>query len=110
MRGRHGFAVRNNRQWLVCLLVTGWWIELLTTVALPGLRSVLAAGVILLFPFAGMSLRWPSFRLGLYSVATGSAVALCFWPGLLRRVFPPPAGLKVPCCKVLTECGQRGRV
>ena len=83
------FVIRNNRQWLVCLLVTGWWIVLLTTVALPGSLSVLAAGVILLLPFAGMSLRWRSFRLGLYSVAAGNAVALCFWPGFLRPRIAP---------------------
>jgi hypothetical protein len=82
-------VVRNNRQWLVCLLVTGWWIMLVTTAALPGPLSALGAGVILLFPFVGMSLRWRSFRLGIYSVAAGNAVALCFWPGLLRpRVAP----------------------
>ena len=51
--------------------------------------SVLAAGVILLLPFAGMSLRWRSFRLGLYSVAAGNAVALCFWPGFLRPRIAP---------------------
>jgi glycosyltransferase involved in cell wall biosynthesis len=88
------FVLRNNRQWLVCLFVTGWWIVLLATVALPGFLPVLAAGVILLFPFAGMSLRWRSFRLGLYSVAMGNAIALCFWPGLLRPRIDPASWIE----------------
>src|SRR5262249_53277467 len=83
------FVLRNNRQWLVSLIVTGWWIVLVTTIALPGFLSILAAGVILLLPFVLMSLRWRSVRLGFYSVAAGNAVALCFWPGLLRRRIAP---------------------
>ena len=84
------FILRHNRQWLVCLLVTGWWIALLATVPfLPGSLSMLVAGAILLLPFAGMSLRWRSFRLGLYSVAGWNAVALCFWPGWWRPRIPP---------------------
>jgi hypothetical protein len=50
--------------------------------------------VILLFPFVGMSLRWRSFRLGLYSVAAGNAVALCFWPGLLRPRIAPASWIE----------------
>lgn len=84
------FILRHNRQWLVCLLVTGWWIALLATVPfLPGSLSMLVAGAILLLPFAGMSLRWRSFRLGLYSVTGWNAVALCFWPGWWRPRIPP---------------------
>jgi glycosyltransferase involved in cell wall biosynthesis len=83
------FLVRKNRQWLVCLLVTGWWVTLFTTVALPGSLSELAAGVVLLLPLAVMSLRWRSFRLGLYSVATANTVALCFWSGFLQVRIPP---------------------
>jgi glycosyltransferase involved in cell wall biosynthesis len=88
------FVVRNNRHWLVCLLVTGWWIVLLTTVVLPGSLSVLAASIILLLPFAGWTLRWRSFRLGLYSVATVNAHAICFWPGLLRPRIAPASWIE----------------
>ena len=30
------FGLRNNRQWLVCVVVTAWWGTLLATLALPG--------------------------------------------------------------------------
>jgi glycosyltransferase involved in cell wall biosynthesis len=84
------FILRHNRQWLVCLLVTAWWITLLATVALlPRSLAVLAAAAILLLPFAGMSLRWRSIRLGLYSVIGWNAVALCFWPGWFQSRIPP---------------------
>ncbi|MBR1155808.1 glycosyltransferase [Bradyrhizobium sp. JYMT SZCCT0428] len=78
------FVLRNDRQWKICLLVTGWWVTVLTMLAMPGWLSAFAAGGIFLFPFAGMSLRWRSVRLGLYSVAAWNAMALCFLPGLLR--------------------------
>jgi len=83
------FILRHNRQWLMCLLVTCWWITLLATLVLPGLLSGVAAGVILLLPFAGMSLRWRSFRLGLYSVVAANTLALCFWPGFFQSRIPP---------------------
>jgi hypothetical protein len=67
---------------------------LIATIALLGPLSMLAAGVILLLPFACMSLRWRSFRLGLYSVASGNAVALCFWPGLLRPRIAPASWIE----------------
>jgi glycosyltransferase involved in cell wall biosynthesis len=92
---RHfGFVIRHSRQWLVCLLVTGWWITVLTTLALPGWVSVFTAGGMLLFTFVGMSLRWRSVRLGVYSVAAWNAVALCFWPGLLRARIPPASWIE----------------
>jgi glycosyltransferase involved in cell wall biosynthesis len=87
-------AVRNNRQWLVCVLVAGWWVSLLLTIALPGFLRVLIASVILLLPFAGMSLRWRSCRLGLYSVASANAAALCFWPGFLRPRIAPASWIE----------------
>jgi hypothetical protein len=83
------FVIRNERQWLISLLVTGWWITALAPLALPGWVPVFTAGGMLLFPFVGMSLRWRSVRLGVYSVAAWNAVALCFWPGLLRARIPP---------------------
>ncbi|MBR1235379.1 glycosyltransferase [Bradyrhizobium sp. AUGA SZCCT0182] len=83
-RRQFWFVVRNDRQWKICLLVTGWWVTVLTMLAMPGWLSAAAAGGIFLFPLAGMSLRWRSVRLGLYSVAAWNAMALCFLPGLLR--------------------------
>jgi glycosyltransferase involved in cell wall biosynthesis len=84
------FAVGKDHNCLLCLAVTGWWITLaLATVALSGWSAALATGAILLFPFAGMSLRWRSVRLGLYSVTAWNVFALCFWPGLLQRRLPP---------------------
>jgi hypothetical protein len=48
----------------------------------------------LLRPFAVMSLRWRSVRLGLYSVIGWNAVALCFWPGWLRSRIPPASWIE----------------
>ncbi|MBR1229043.1 MULTISPECIES: glycosyltransferase [unclassified Bradyrhizobium] len=78
------FVMRNDSPWKVCLLVTGWWITVLTMLAIPGWLSASAAVGIFLLPFAGMSLRWRSVRLGIYSVAAWNVMGLCFWPGLLR--------------------------
>jgi glycosyltransferase involved in cell wall biosynthesis len=84
------FAIGKDRTTLLCLAMTGWWIALaLAALALTGWSAVLTAGAILLFPFAAMSLRWRSLRLGVYSVAAWNVFALCFWPGLLRPRRPP---------------------
>src|SRR5262249_32484318 len=84
------FIVGKDRNIFLCLLVTAWWLALaLAAVMLSGWSAVLAAGVILMFPFIAMSLRWRSVRLGVYSVIAWSAFALCFWPGLLRTRTPP---------------------
>jgi glycosyltransferase involved in cell wall biosynthesis len=88
------FVMRNDRQWKMCLLVTGWWITVLTTLALPGWLSASAAVGIFLFPFAGMSLRRRSVRLGLYSVAVSNVKALCFLPGLLRPRISPASWIE----------------
>jgi glycosyltransferase involved in cell wall biosynthesis len=84
------FIVVKDHNAFLCLLVTGWWITLvLAGLVLSGWSAVLAAGAILLLPFAAMSLRWRSVRLGLYSVTAWNIFALCFWPGLLRPRTPP---------------------
>jgi glycosyltransferase involved in cell wall biosynthesis len=89
------FVVLKDRQCFLCLLVTGWWITLgLTMFALTGWSALLAAGAILLVPFVGMSLRWRSVRLGLYSVTAWNVFALCFWRGLLRRRTPPASWIE----------------
>jgi hypothetical protein len=84
------FIVGKDRNVFLCLLVTGWWIALaLAMLALSGWSAVSAVGAILLLPFVAMSLRWRSFRLGLYSVTALNVFALCFWPGLLRARTSP---------------------
>jgi hypothetical protein len=86
------FIVRKDHNWLLCLLVNGWWIALALALALPAMNgrpAIFAAGGILLLPFVAMSLRWRSVRLGLYSVTAWNVFALCFWPGLLRPRNPP---------------------
>lgn len=88
------FVMRNDRQWWIALLVTGWWIALLTTPAVPSSFSASAAVAIFLFPFVGMSLRWRSVRLGIYSVAVWNVIALCFLPGLLRPRISPASWIE----------------
>jgi glycosyltransferase involved in cell wall biosynthesis len=79
------FAIGKDRTSLLCLAVAGWWIGVaVAALALTGWSAVLAVCAILLLPFAAMSLRWRSLRLGVYSVAAWNVFALCFWPGLLR--------------------------
>jgi glycosyltransferase involved in cell wall biosynthesis len=84
------FVVRKDHQCFLCLLVTCWWLAVaLAMLALSGWSAVFGAGAVLLLPFAAMSLRWRSARLGLYSVTAWNVFALCFWVGLLRRRTPP---------------------
>jgi len=79
------FVVGKDHNCFLLLLVVGWWMTLLLTpVVLSGWSAVFAAGAVLLFPLAAMSLRWRSVRLGLYSLAAWNVYALSFWPGLLR--------------------------
>jgi glycosyltransferase involved in cell wall biosynthesis len=80
------FAMRNNRQWITCLITTGWWITLLATILF---SSALAAVTLLLLPFAAMSLRSRSLRLGVYSVFVANVATLFFWPGFFRSRKPP---------------------
>jgi glycosyltransferase involved in cell wall biosynthesis len=84
-RPHFSFVVRKDHNPLLCLVVTGWWLTLvLAPLVLSGWRAVLAAAAVFLLPFATMSLRWRSIRLGLYSIAAWNVFALCFWPGLLH--------------------------
>jgi glycosyltransferase involved in cell wall biosynthesis len=84
------FVVGKDHQFFLCLLVTGWWTTLaLAMFALRGWSAAVTAGAILLLPFAAMSLRWRSVRLGLYSVTAWNVFALCSWIGLLRPRTPP---------------------
>jgi glycosyltransferase involved in cell wall biosynthesis len=89
-RSHFWFAIRNDHNWFLCLLVTGWWVSLaLAAFALKGSWAVLATTALFLLPFAAMSWRWRSVRLALYSVTALNVYALCFWPGLIRVRKPP---------------------
>jgi glycosyltransferase involved in cell wall biosynthesis len=95
--GRRHFwlVVLKDHQCFLCLLVTCWWLVAAPAMlALSGWSAVFGAGAILLLPFAAMSLRWRSARLGLYSVTAWNVFALCFWPGLLRRRTPPASWIE----------------
>jgi glycosyltransferase involved in cell wall biosynthesis len=84
------FIVSKGRQCLMWLLVTGWWIAMVSAVVtLSGWPAVLTAGAILLLPFAVMSLRWRSVRLALYSVTAWNVFSFCSWLGLLRQRIEP---------------------
>ena len=84
------FIVTKGRQCLMWLLVTGWWIALVSAVlALSGWSAALAAGALLLLPFAAMLLRWRSLRLALYSVTAWNVFSVCSWFGLLRQRIEP---------------------
>jgi glycosyltransferase involved in cell wall biosynthesis len=89
------FVVLKDHQCFLCLLVTCWWLAVaLAILALSGWSAAFGAGAILLLPFAAMSLRWRSARLGLYSVTAWNVFALCFWLGLLRRRTPPASWIE----------------
>jgi glycosyltransferase involved in cell wall biosynthesis len=79
------FIVGRDRQLLLSMLVTGWWM---TLVAVPlvvrGWPAACAAGALLLLPFATMWLRWRSARLALYSISAWNVFTFCSWLGLLR--------------------------
>jgi glycosyltransferase involved in cell wall biosynthesis len=84
------FLLRKDSQWLMWLLVTGWWIALvLAMLALSGWSALFVALALLLLPFVAMSLRWRSFRLALYSVTAWNVFSFCSWLGLLRARKPP---------------------
>jgi glycosyltransferase involved in cell wall biosynthesis len=85
------FLVRNDRNLALCFLVAGWWLALAVAgYVLSGVLAVLGVAALALFPVAAMSLRWRSFRNGLYSVAAWNMFALSSCPvscgrGLRRR-------------------------
>jgi hypothetical protein len=84
------FVVGKDHQGFLCLLVTGWWIALLaSTLMLKGRSAVFIAGAILLLPLVGMSVRWRSLRLALYSVTAWNVFTFCSWLGLFRSRTPP---------------------
>jgi len=88
------FVVGKDHNIFLCLLVTAWWLVIaLIPLMLSGWSVVLAAGVILIFPFVAMSLRWRSVRLGVYSVTAWNVFAFCSWAGLLRPRTDPTGWL-----------------
>lgn len=85
------FVVRGSRSFAVWIIVQLWWLCLLAVpFAVSGrLSAALCQATILIAPFAFMSLRCRSIRMGLYSVITWNICALALWPGFLRRRTPP---------------------
>jgi glycosyltransferase involved in cell wall biosynthesis len=80
------FVLAKDRQVFLCLLVTGWWMTLVSVpLTLSGRAAAFAAGAILLLPFAAMWLRWGSARLALYSVTAWNVFTFCSWFGLWRK-------------------------
>lgn len=68
-------------------VVHAWWLCLAAIPFFAGAapQAALAAAAVGLSPFAVMSARWRSIRLGTYSVVSWNVYALAMWPGLLRR-------------------------
>jgi glycosyltransferase involved in cell wall biosynthesis len=91
-RGYWPFLLRQWK-WFLSLLgaVHLWWICLLAIPFLVGSAwaGVLATATLLVLPFALMSARRRSVRLGVYSVAAWNVYAAGIWPGLLQRRIDP---------------------
>jgi hypothetical protein len=107
------FVVEKDHNWLLCFLVTVWWLTLvLVPFVLGGWSALLAAAAVFLFPFVRMTLRWRSIRLGLYSVTAWNVFALCFWPALLRSRKSPTGWIESTVLKdssqskeMVDDCG-----
>ena len=109
------FILRHNRQWLVCLLVTGWWIALLATVPfLPG--SLPCSSPARSCCFHSPACRCAGVRFVSASIPSqgGTQLRFAFGQAGGGRVLLPPIGLKVPYCSSLSSmriarCNSRGR-
>jgi glycosyltransferase involved in cell wall biosynthesis len=94
--GHSGFwlALRKMRREL-CLLsaVHVWWLALIAAPFVVGTSAggAIAAMLLGLLPFAVMSLKCRSVRLGLYSVTAWNVYAAGLWPGLASRRVDPAA-------------------
>ena len=85
-----GIILRDDSNSRICALVGLWWAAMAAAVwALSGSSAALAIAMLLVLPFAIMSLRWRSIPNGVYGVVAWNVQALCFLPGLLRRRKPP---------------------
>jgi glycosyltransferase involved in cell wall biosynthesis len=83
---------QHNNDYVLCVLVYGWWLSILAAPFLAsGATAVALAFALLLFPVAVMSARWRSIRNGLYSVAVWNVSAIGFLPGFLRPRVDPAA-------------------
>jgi glycosyltransferase involved in cell wall biosynthesis len=84
------FVVRNDKKVPLCLLVFAWWLTIAATAfVLSGVSRLIALGLVVLFPFAVMSLRWRSLHDGIYSVTAWNVFALSFLPGFMQARVPP---------------------
>src|SRR5262249_45726802 len=79
------FVLRHDKNIVLSFLVAGWWLSMAAVwFVTSGLQAVLAMTALALLPFVAMTLRWRSFRHGLYSVPAWNVYALAFTPGALR--------------------------
>ncbi|MGA8079177.1 MAG: glycosyltransferase [Xanthobacteraceae bacterium] len=90
------FVVQGSRSFAVGIAVQLWWLCLLSIpfLGLGRLSAALCELATLIAPFAFMSLRCGSIRMGLYSVAAWNVCAVAMWPGFLRRRIPPTEWIK----------------
>lgn len=99
LRGNFGqpafpLALRKlRRELFLFTAVHLWWLAMLAVPLVAGGVMSAAAGVgaLAVAPFAMMSWRWRSLRIGLYSVTAWNVYAAGLWPGLLRRRIDPTA-------------------
>jgi glycosyltransferase involved in cell wall biosynthesis len=85
------FVFQGTRSFAIWIAVQLWWLCLLAIpfIVSGRLSAVLCQSATLIAPFAFMSLRSGSIRMGLYSVVAWNVFALALWPGFLRRRTPP---------------------
>jgi glycosyltransferase involved in cell wall biosynthesis len=89
-RSHFWYVAGEDNNTLLCFLVAAWWVTIgFVPFVLSGIAAATAVAGLVLLPFAAMSLRWRSVRLGLYSITAWNVYALCFLPGFIRpRVAP----------------------
>jgi hypothetical protein len=113
--GRSSFwlALRKMRREL-CLLsaVHVWWLTLIAVPLVVGMSvgGVMAALLLGLLPFAVMSLKCRSVRIGLYSVTAWNVYAAGLWPGLASRRVDPAAWIDSTVIHDATSIGSRTAV
>jgi glycosyltransferase involved in cell wall biosynthesis len=85
------WLLRHHKTLPLWCAVYAWWLSIIAALlVLPGIAPrLLAAGGLVLAPFALMVLRCRSLRMGVYSVVAWNVYALSLLPGLVRRRLPP---------------------
>jgi glycosyltransferase involved in cell wall biosynthesis len=88
-----------------------WWLALLAAPFLAGglLTAASAVGLLAVLPFAAMSFRSHSVRLGLYSVAAWNVYAAGLWPGALCRRADPARWIESTVVLAHADASQPNR-